>query len=236
MSKQAKQTTYAAAALSAFLAAGVVAPTATAAPVLESQQATAPSRMTVDVVGSSTGFTAPARHRPGAVTFRVRTDDPEGIRLGLLRLRDGVPVDRFLTHLTAALTERGEAAAAAGRQLTEEATMLGGALAVPGRTAEFRQRLGEGTYYLVDYQDADTGRPLTALVVDGPWAPPPPMVADAAITMVDTSAGPRFRVRRPLTADGTIAVTNRNGQLDEAVLCRSGRRPPRPTYRRSSRR
>jgi hypothetical protein len=177
---------------------------------------------TVDVVGSPTGFTAPATRRAGIASFRVSTTDPAGIRLGLFRLKPGVPLDRYLVHLRTALSGEREEAVAAGRKVVREATLLGGVNALPGQPATLTQALRPGTYHLIDYEDIDdgAGRPVTvrALTVTDRIEHDVPDRPDAMIRMVETPSGPRFQAPRTLRSGASVLVTNLSNQVDEAIF------------------
>jgi hypothetical protein len=177
------------------------------------------TRPSIEVSGTTDGFTAPSSRAAGLAVFRVGTTDPEGIRLGLVRLRPGVRVGDFLTHLHTALTSHGPDAVEAGAQLARDATLYGGALAVPGRSATFTQVLAGGTYHLVDYADVEAGRlSAHALAVGRNVRNDHPALPTAVITMTETADGPRFVAPDQLRAGATILVRNATGQFDEAVF------------------
>lgn len=184
-------------------------------------QLVADGHNTVRVVGSSDGFSAPSTHGPGPVTFEVSTADPQGIRLGLVRLREGHQLEEFLKHLRKALTAHGAVAAAAGRGVEETAMMLGGAVTHPGRTATFRSTLSRGTYYLIDYRRVKPTGSITAhpLTIEGPADTGKTLQRPAAtVTMIDTTAGPRFVAPSVLAAGTTLLFRNRTDQLAEGIL------------------
>jgi hypothetical protein len=178
---------------------------------------------TLDVVGSPIGFTAPSRRRAGIATFRVSTTDPAGIRLGLFRLRPGVPLDRFVGHLRQTLTGERDEAVVAGRQVSREAVLLGGVATEPGSPAAFTQVLRAGTYHLIDYEDIEEGGPgrpvaVHPLVVTDSIDHDQPARPDALIRMVETPRGPRFHAPRELRSGESVLITNLSAQLDEAIF------------------
>ncbi|MPZ62959.1 MAG: hypothetical protein GEU93_17040 [Propionibacteriales bacterium] len=179
----------------------------------------------VDVVGTPDGFTLPESVPPGMTTFRVTTSDPNGIRLGLFRLNDGVDLDRFLVHLVQSIAGEGEEQISAGRAVMREAGMLGGEATVAGERAAFTQFLRPGRYHLIDYEDIEDGDAdgpvaVEELTVTGEFHPGSPPLPDEAITMVDTPDGPRYRAPRVLSGDSAILVTNLTEQVDEAIFMR----------------
>jgi hypothetical protein len=195
----------------------MTAPASAAAPTVER-----PKTRTVEVVGSPTGFTAPATRASGITTFRLSTTDPAGSRFGLFRLRPGVRLDRYLAHLRTALTGQGDEAVAAGRKVVQQATLLGGASVVPGGPATLTQMLRPGTYHLIDYEDIENGahhpvavRPLAVtdrVEHDVPRRP------DGMIRMVETPDGPRFQAPRTIRAGSSLLVSNLSDQVDEAIF------------------
>jgi hypothetical protein len=194
---------------------------AAAAPSVSTPAVETPTR-TVEVVGSPRGFTAPATRRAGITTFRVSTTDPAGIRLGLFRLNPGVRLDRYLVHLRTALTGNRAEAVAAGRKVVRQATLLGGASAVPGQPATLTQVLSSGRYHLIDYEDIEegAGRPVAVrqlTVTDGIEHDVPDR-PDALVRMIETPSGPRFDAPRTLRPDDSLLVTNLSGQVDEAIF------------------
>ncbi len=203
-----------------LMAPALLVPTAAAA--APTTVVSRPAVRTVDIAGSATGFTSPPSRSAGITTFRVSTSDPAGIRLGLFRLRAGVPLDRFLTHLRTALTGERAEAAVAGRKVVQEAVLFGGVSAAAGQDATFTQVLRAGRYHLIDYEDIEGGgdrpptvRPLTVtdrVQHDLPGRP------DAMITMIQTPAGPRFQAPRTLAAGGSVLVSNLTGQVDESIF------------------
>ncbi len=208
----------------ATVGALIVAPTlafavpAHAAPATGATAVEAPTRV-VEVVGSPSGFTSPASRRAGITTFRVSTTDPAGIRLGLFRLKPGVRLDRYLGHLRTALTGDRAEAIAAGRNVAREATLLGGAMAVPGQPATLTQVLSPGRYHLIDYEDIESGRltvrPLTVTEGIDHDVPDRP---DALVRMIETPDGPRYDAPRTLRSTDSLLVSNLSGQIDEAVF------------------
>lgn len=201
----------------------LVAPTLlVAAPAGAAPASERPTSRTIEVLGSPTGFTAPATRPSGITTFRLSTTDPAGSRFGLFRLRPGVRLDRYLGHLRTALTGDRTEAVAAGRRVVQQATLLGGASVVPGGPATLTQMLRPGTYHLIDYEDLDNGahRPVAVrpLTVTDRVAHDVPRRPDGMIRMVETPDGPRFQAPHTISAGSSLLVSNLSGQVDEAIF------------------
>lgn len=171
-----------------------------------------------DIVVSADGFTAPAAVREGATTFRVSTSDPDGAYIGLIRLRPGVTLARYLDDLERAY---GQKDPAAGRAVERDVVMYGGASVLPGTPVSTTTVLTPGSYYLLDFKDvgrpglADKVRSLRVLPSARPSAPPR---AEAQIFQVATPDGARFRAPAKVRGGAPIRVTNLSSQFNEAIL------------------
>lgn len=206
-----------------------------------------------EIEAGAAGVTAPDAVAPGAVTFRIRSDEPDGAWVGLVRLVEGVPLEQYLDDLRRAYG-RGQEAIAASRLLDGEGIMLGGGAVVPGVPVDFSQTLSAGTYHLIDYKRIlDEGAPKvhTLTVEEGPTTVPAGCEAEAGIVQLNTAAGPRYRAPERIRAGAPLRVTNRIDQYSEAVLMQvkegteakdvedffaavaDGRQPPVPDLLRS---
>ncbi|MFC9970570.1 hypothetical protein ACFVH6_06665 [Spirillospora sp. NPDC127200] len=168
------------------------------------------------------GITAPPLVSEGATSFQVNATDPEGAFLGLVRLRAGVSLHRYLTDLEQAYDESDRAAALAGARAVErDVVMHGGAAVPPGHPVAFTPELRPGTYHLIGFKDvgapglADKVRTLRVLARSGA---PAPAKAGAHIAQAQTAQGPRFRAPGVLRAGDSIAVSNRSRQFNEAIF------------------
>ncbi|MGI5171385.1 hypothetical protein ACQEU3_44250 [Spirillospora sp. CA-253888] len=196
-----------------------------AADVRAAHTAVSPVRTSVITV-SHDGITAPPAVAEGATSFRVEATDPDGAFLGLVRLRPGVSLQRYLADLERAYDESDRAAALAGARAVErDVVMHGGAAVLPGHPVTFTPRLRPGTYHLIDFKDvgapglADKVRTLRVLARPGAPAPASaPTKAGAHIAQVQTAQGPRFRAPGVLRAGDPIAVSNRSRQFNEAIF------------------
>lgn len=169
----------------------------------------------VDISVTSEGFTAPSALRPGAVTFRVRSTDPAGAWIGLVRLRPGVRLETYLADLRRAM---GDDPVAGGRAVARDAEMLGGS-AVAHAPAAVTLNVTPGTYHLVDFRDvelpdlADRVRRVTVLPGrPAPSSRPPAADPTSRITLRDG------RFDAPDVLSGAVRVVNRSRQYNEAML------------------
>ncbi|MFC5749566.1 hypothetical protein [Actinomadura rugatobispora] len=162
------------------------------------------------------GFTAPATV-PEATSFRVTATDPDGAYIGLVQLRKGVSLQRYLADLEQAYDESDPEAALAGSRAAErDVVMYGGAAVLPGVPVTFTPTLRQGTYHLLDFKDV--GSPgleakVRTLRVLGPGRTRPR--AEAEIVQHQTA---RFGVSGVLRAGAPIRVTNRSRQFNEAIF------------------
>jgi len=168
------------------------------------------------------GFTAPAVVSQDAASFRVTTTDPGGAYIGLVGLRKGVSLQRYLADLEQAYDETDREAAMAGSRAVErDVVMYGGAAVLPDAPVTFTPKLRPGTYYLIDFKDvgspglADKVRKLRVVGGHGGVAVPR---AEAEIVQVQTADGPRFRAPAQLRAGAAVRVTNRSRQFNEAIF------------------
>lgn len=164
----------------------------------------------VSIAVAPDGFDAPATLRAGAVTFRVRSTDPAGAWLGLVRPRPGVTLERYLTDLTRAM---GDDPVEGGRAVARDVEMLGG-VAVAHAPASATMRVSPGEYYLIDFRDVGlpdlADRVHRVRVLPGHTAPAP--APRARIVVGDGTFD------APGTLTGPVRVVNRSRQHNEAML------------------
>lgn len=171
---------------------------------------TAPREM--DVTVTRDGFTAPATLRAGRVALRARSSDPQGAWLGLVRLRPGVTLNRYLRDLERAM---GDDPVEGGRAVARDVEMLGG-VAVAHAPAAVTLTVTPGHYHLVDFRDvglpdlADRVRPVRVLA--GPGHASTGARPAARITLRDGA------FEAPATLTGPVRVVNRSRQPNEAML------------------
>jgi len=211
-----------AAALSANPAAGA-APAAgpvTAGPISAGAVSAAP----VEIVGTSTGFTAATRHAAGHVTFRARTSHPAGGLFVLLRLRPGIALGDLLDSLAMGVSDDRAESAAGGRAAQRQAVMYGSAVVQPDHPGSFTSLLRPGHYYLINYQDlfeggaAQAGQRLRPLTITEDVSPAPPPAAAATAVMTLAHGRARFVVPGTLRAGAPLRLVNAMPQLGEAVI------------------
>lgn len=180
-------------------------------------QAAPAAPATVDVTVTTAGFTAPLSVAAGQVTLRVRSDDPAGAWIGLVRLQPGVALDDYVEHVRRAMSDDPATAVAGGRAVTRDAVMLGGAAAadVPvSATVE----VAPGDHLLVDFRDAaepDFADRIRTLRVE-PGTGRSQVRGGARITATDAG----FRAPATLVSGAPVVVTNASGQYTEAILMR----------------
>ncbi|MBG0827097.1 hypothetical protein HS041_04890 [Planomonospora sp. ID67723] len=189
----------------------------TAAVIAGPAHAEAPPAGTVDITVTPAGFAAPASVRAGALTLTVRSQDPKGAWVGLVRLRPGVPLDRYLGHLKQAMDDDPSTSVAGGRAVARDVVMLGGAATghVPVAVTTV---VTPGEYHLVDFRDVeepDFAQRVRPLRVVGPGAGPrTPSSPPEVITATDSG----FVAPRQITSGSPVLVVNRSSQFNEAML------------------
>ncbi|HEX6357963.1 hypothetical protein [Actinophytocola sp.] len=176
-----------------------VAPAAQAAPVRDVHIAVTPD-----------GFAAPATLPAGPVTLHVRSTDPGGAWVGLVRPRPGVTLERYLDALARAM---GDDPVEGGRAVARDVEMLGG-VAVAHVPASATLRVAPGDHYLIDFRDV--GLPDLAERVH-------------RVRVLPSQAGrtpaPAARIvlrdgvfETPATLSGPVQVINQSCQHNEAML------------------
>ncbi|XVQ11373.1 hypothetical protein ACQP1W_02005 [Spirillospora sp. CA-255316] len=201
-----------------LLATGALA--APAAPAdTRTGHATASQARASEIVVTPGGFTAPTAVAEDATSFRVTATDPDGAYIGLVRLRKGVSLQRYLADLERAYDESDPDAALAGSRAVErDVVMYGGAAVLPGVPVTFTPTLRPGTYHLLDFKDVGSpglaAKVRTLRVLDRHGGPARPR-AEAEIVQFQTA---RFGVSGVLRAGAPIRVTNRSRQFNEAIF------------------
>lgn len=163
-----------------------------------------------DIAVTTDGFAAPAALRAGSVTFRIRSSDPAGAWIGLVKLRPGVALERYLADLERAM---GSDPVGGGEAVLRDVEMLGG-VAVAHVPASVTLRVSPGDHHLIDFRDvglpdlASRVRPMRVL----PGHAGSPATASAQITLLDG------KFLAPATLAGPVRVVNRSRQHNEAML------------------
>jgi hypothetical protein len=169
---------------------------------------------TVDITVTAAGFQAPQGVSGGAITLRVKSTDPQGAWLGLVRLRPGVALETYVADVRQAFSDDPATSVAGGRAVTRDVEMLGG-VAVAQVPASVTIIAAPGVYQLVDFRDvrepdfATRIRPLRVT----PGANAEPGSASQILQLDSTFVAPR-----QLTAGANVRVTNLSRQLNEAML------------------
>lgn len=168
----------------------------------------------VDIAVTPDGFSAPARVQAGQLTLRVRSTDPAGAWLGVVRLRDGVPLDRYLADVRQAFSSDPAQEVAGGRAVTADAVMLGG-VAVANTPAAVTMSVNRGRYLLIDFRDALLPDLATRVrTLDVQPRPDAPACAATRITLLEN----RFAAPSSFASGAPVEVVNRSSQFNEAML------------------
>ncbi|MGK4585749.1 hypothetical protein [Kitasatospora sp. HPMI-4] len=124
--------------------------------------AESPEEHPIEVKVDKAGITAPQKHLGGLVSFRVKTDDPNGRQLQLLRPHAGVKIDKVLHDLAGSVSRTPSTAAAGIRAVRGEADALGGAMVTTKVHEQFTEEVSPGTVYLLDLTafKADPAHPV----------------------------------------------------------------------------
>ncbi|RSN31452.1 hypothetical protein DMC61_15010 [Amycolatopsis sp. WAC 04169] len=169
----------------------------------------------LDLTVTQAGFAAPSTVRAGVLTLAVRSEDPAGAWVGLVRLRPGVALETYARHLKQAMSDDPADVMAGGRAVTADAEMFGG-VAVITVPAAAEIAVSPGDYHLVDFRDVAEPdflsriRPLRI----GPGTSPNATKATAAIIATDNG----FLAPHTLASGAPVFVLNASGQFTEAML------------------
>ncbi|MER5256816.1 MULTISPECIES: hypothetical protein [unclassified Streptomyces] len=176
-----------------------------------------------EIVAGSGGIKAPETVPAGVVTFRIQATDPDDAWLGVVKLADGIPLEKHVDNLRTAYGY-GPDAMAASKVVDREFTMLGGG-AVTGRTSvSFTAELTEGTYHLFDYKrvkdDGFTAASIPVVRAEAGSGQAAAALPEASVEIVQcrTDDGPRFRAPDRIPSGASIRITNDVGQYNEAIL------------------
>ncbi|MEU4324218.1 hypothetical protein [Nonomuraea dietziae] len=176
----------------------------------------------VDVVVEDSGLNSPATVTAGATTFRIRSADPEGAYVGVVRIRPGHALRDVLADVERAFDHADrEGALAAARRLSAEMVLYGGAAVQAGMVVDYTTVLAPGAYVVIDFKEvgrpglADKVRRLRVL----PGLPHRSPSAAAEIVLSSTAAGAtRFTAPATLPSGRPVRVVNRSRQYNEAIL------------------
>ncbi|GAA1258698.1 hypothetical protein GCM10009665_56070 [Kitasatospora nipponensis] len=185
--------------------------------------ATSPEDHPFEVSVGASGIQAPETGVGGLVSFRIRTDDPNGRQLQLLRPHAGVTFDQVLHDLADAVSTKPATAAVGAKAVRGEADALGGALVTPQVHEQFTEEVAPGAVYLLDLTAfrADPAHPVSKrldLAGTNGQAANQARYPDGAVLQRDTSAGPRFRTDTVDHAHLAYLVHNESSQLHEMQL------------------
>ncbi|MEU4720835.1 hypothetical protein AB0G06_14515 [Nonomuraea dietziae] len=117
-------------------------------------QADTSETLAVDVLVEDSGLNSPATVTAGATTFRIRSADPEGAYVGLVRIRPGLALHDVLADVERAFDHADrEGALAAARRLSAEMVLYGGAAVQAGMVVEYTTVLAPGAYVVIGARD-----------------------------------------------------------------------------------
>ncbi|MGH8938854.1 MAG: hypothetical protein ACRDV2_05840, partial [Actinomycetes bacterium] len=174
------------------------------------------ARAVVDLPVREAGFPAPPPQPAGPVTLRVTTTN-QLTAVGLLRLHDGVPLERVIGHIRLVFSDDPLVVVEAGRAMMRDTDQLGTATLDPGTTVTVTAVLAPGRYHLVDYHRVYERAP-------GEWIRPLDVLPHDAATASATAAAtivldePRFHAPVRMRAAAPYRVINAGHQPNEAVL------------------
>jgi len=175
----------------------------------------------VNVFLNASGIQAPDTHASGLVSFRVRTDAPDGRQLQVLRPHQGVSIDQVLHDLAGAVSRTPATAAASIKAVQSEAEALGGAFVAPKVREEFTEEISDGPVYLLDFTAflADPTKPVVkTLDLCGDSGRHLPKFPHALVITAETAAGPRFQTKGLDSVKDAVLVHNAAPELHEMEL------------------
>ncbi|GAB2702257.1 hypothetical protein [Kitasatospora kifunensis] len=159
--------------------------------------AASPEDHPIEVSLGASGLQAPDTAKGGLVSVRVKTDDPNGRQLQLLRPHNGVSIDQVFRDLADAVSPQPATAGAGIRAVRGEAELLGGALVTPQVHEQFTEEVTPGALYLLD---------LTALRAD------PAHPVSKQLNLVGTSGQ---NVNQARYDDGMVIEHDRRFQTED---------------------
>ncbi|WP_042434727.1 hypothetical protein [Streptacidiphilus anmyonensis] len=112
--------------------------------------AASPEDHPIEVSIGASGIQAPTSAKGGLVSFRVKTDDPSGRQLQVLRPHGGVTPQQVYQDLAKALSPSPHTAAEGIRAVDREADLLGGALVTSQVHEQLTEEIAPGPVYLLD--------------------------------------------------------------------------------------
>ncbi len=173
----------------------------------------------VDVRITASGIEAPESAQAGLVSFRVRTDDPDGHFLQAFRPHAGVTVDQVLADLAKAVSRQPIPTAEGMLAVRDESEMFGGAQVTASVSETFTTPITAGEVVLLDFTAflRDPAHPITrTLRLQGNQGPGRPTAfPDSFVLARDTPEGPRFDVHGLDRTGDTILVHNASQELHE---------------------
>ncbi|MCX4625555.1 hypothetical protein [Streptomyces sp. NBC_01443] len=176
----------------------------------------------VDVRITASGIESPESAQAGLVSFRVRTDDPNGHFLQAFRPHPGVTVDQVLADLAKAVSHQPVPTAEGISAVRDEAELFGGAQVTPSVSETFTAPITAGELVLLDFGAflADPAHPVTrTLQLQGHRTSGNPTdFADSLVIERDTADGPRFDVHGLDRAADSILVHNSSSELHEMAV------------------
>lgn len=185
--------------------------------------AASPEDHPIEVSLGASGLQAPDSAKGGLVSFRVKTDDPNGRQLQLLRPHDGVTADQVFQDLAKAVSPTPDAARTGIRAVREEADLLGGALVTPQVHEQFTEEIAPGPVYLLDLTAlrSDPAHPVAKeliLVGTSGQSANQTRFDDGMVIQKDTADGPRFQTEDVDHAHLAYLVHDESEQIHEMEL------------------
>ncbi|MET9885960.1 hypothetical protein ABZZ20_23035 [Streptomyces sp. NPDC006430] len=176
----------------------------------------------VDVRITASGIEAPQFAQAGLVTFRVRTDDPNGHFLQAFRPHAGVTVDQVLADLAKAVSHQPVPTVEGIAAVRDEAELFGGAQVTPSVSETFTTPITAGEIVLLDFGAflADPAHPITRTLQLRGYGRSGDLTdfADSLVIERDTPDGPRFDVHGLDRAEDSILVHNSSNELHEMAV------------------
>lgn len=185
--------------------------------------AASPEDHPIEVSLGASYLQAPDTAKGGLVSFRVKTDDPNGRQLQLLRPDDGVTIDQVFRDLANAVSPSPATARDGIRAVNGEAELLGGALVTPQVHEQFTEEIAPGPVYLLDLTAfrADPAHPVSKqlnLVGTNGQSANQARFDDGIVIEKDTPHGPRFQTEDVDHAHLAYLVHDESKQIHEMQL------------------
>jgi hypothetical protein len=185
--------------------------------------AASPEDHPIEVSLGGSCLQAPDTAKGGLVSFRVKTDDPNGRQLQLLRPHNGVSIDQVFRDLADSVSLSPATARHGIRALNGEAELLGGALVTPQVHEQFTEEIAPGPVYLLDLTAfrADPAHPVSKrldLVGTNGQSVNQARFDDGIAIEQDTPSGPRFQTEDVDHAHLAYLVHDQSQQIHEMEL------------------